>query len=357
MNEERTLPPRQVMDKAFRERDAGFDGIFYAAVTTTKIFCRPSCPARKPAADHVEFYATPREALLAGFRPCHRCRPLEADGTPPSWVRGLLDRIEEDPEARLRDEDLRGMGIEPVAARRWFLKAYGMTFQAYSRARRLARAFDALKEGGSLDDAALGHGWGSFSGFREAFGKAFGSSPGAVAGAKAEGGFIRLGWIDTPLGPMVAGATERGICLLEFSDRRMMEKQLKALRARFRSPLAPAESPFFDLLREELAQYFAGKRTVFTVPLELKGTEFQERVWKALLGIPCGQTLSYAELARAIGTPGASRAVGHANGLNRIAILVPCHRVVNADGQPGGYGGGLWRKRALLDLERGLRSF
>lgn len=359
------LPPVDVMDRAFRERDAEFDGVFYAAVTTTRIFCRPSCPARKPGAGRVEFYASPREALFAGFRPCLRCRPLEAGGRAPDWVRGLLDSVEEDPERRFRDQDLRELGVDPAGARRWFKRAYGMTFQAYNRARRLGRAFDSLKRGGSVDDAALGYGWESFSGFREAFGKTFGAPPGTVT-AEAGGAarevpgsrdFVRLGWIETPLGPMVAGAVDEGLCLLEFSDRRMLETQLDTLRSRFRLTLSPSESPHFELLRRELSAYFAGSLREFTVPAVLRGTPFQERVWRGLLEVPHGSTVSYAALAERIGVPGASRAVGHANGLNRIALVVPCHRVVNADGRVGGYGGGLWRKQALLDLERGARTF
>lgn len=357
MDEPSRLPPPDVMERAFRERDGGYDGVFYAAVTTTRIFCRPSCPARKPKEGRVEYYASAREALYAGFRPCLRCRPMEASGVAPSWVRGLLEAVDADPERKLRDRDLREMDIEPSAARRYFKRTYGMTFQAYSRARRLGRAFEALKRGGSVDEAALGFGWDSFSGFREAFGKAFGSPPGAISGSPGSTDFVRLGWIETPLGPMVAGAVDGGLCLLEFTDRRMLETQLDTLRSRFRLPLAPAESPHFKALREELAAYFSGRLKTFTVPIDLRGTAFQERVWRGLLGIPYGETLSYAALAESIGASGAARAVGHANGLNRIAVVVPCHRVVNADGQVGGYGGGLWRKRALLDLERGSRRF
>lgn len=364
MNEGSVLPPAEVMERAFRERDARFDGVFYAAVTTTRIFCRPSCPARKPGPGRVEYFGSPREALFAGFRPCLRCRPMEPGGTP-GWVRDLLAAVEADPERRFRDRDLRDLGVDPAAARRWFKGAYGMTFQAYSRARRLGRAFDSLKGGGSVDDAALGFGWESFSGFREAFGKVFGSPPGAVAGSGGKPGaevpvprdFVRLGWIETPLGPMVAGAVEEGLCLLEFSDRRMLEAQLTTLRDRFRLPLAPGDSPYFDLLRRELSAYFAGTLREFTVPAVLRGTDFQVRVWRGLRRIPYGTTVTYAGLAESVGAPGAARAAGRANGLNRVALVVPCHRVVNADGSVGGYGGGLWRKKALLDLERGLRRF
>ncbi len=335
------------MLRALMDRDASYDGLFYTGVTTTMIFCRPSCPARKPKPEHIEFYATAREALFAGFRPCQRCRPLKNEQHTPAWVSRLIEQVEADPSRRIRDTELRAQGLDPVAARRYFLKAYGMTFQAYSRARRLGRAFSDIRKGGSIDDAVFDHGWVSHSGFREAFAKAAEAPPGAVR----ESDYVRLAWIDTPLGPMVAGATEGAICLLEFTDRRMMEAQLDAVKFRFRLPLFPGDSPLFDRLRVDLKEYFAGKRRSFDLPLMYPGTDFQRRVWEGLLRIPYGETRCYADLAIELGTPGAARAVGRANGLNRIAILIPCHRVINANGGLGGYGGGLWRKLRLLENE------
>lgn len=343
------MPPRERMMRALTERDASCDGLFYAGVTSTMVFCRPSCGARKPRPANVEFYPTAREALFAGFRPCRRCRPMEigdADRAP-VWLAGLIRRVEADPSVRLRDAELRGLGVEPAAARRHFKKAYGMTFQAYCRSRRLGAAFGAIRRGGSIDDAVFDSGWESHSGFRDAFRKAARRPPGAAR----RGDFIRMAWIETPLGPMAAGATERAVCLLEFTDRRMMEAQVATVRRRFRLPLFPSDSPLFGMLRKELSEYFGGARKSFDIPLEYPGTDFQRSVWEALLRIPYGEKRSYAELARELGKPGASRAVGHANGLNRIAILIPCHRVVNADGGLGGYGGGLWRKLRLLETE------
>jgi AraC family transcriptional regulator, regulatory protein of adaptative response / methylated-DNA-[protein]-cysteine methyltransferase len=347
------MPSRTEMEKAFFERDSGYDGVFFVGVTTTGIFCKPSCPANKPLEKNIEYYGSAREALFAGFRPCKRCKPLSAGIEVPEWAGRIFDRVDAEPESRIRDRDLREMDIDPVMARRWFKRNYGMTFQAYVRARRLGHAFEAIKQGSPLDDAILGHGWESFSGFREAFARQFGSTPGKAADAD----FIRLGWIETPIGPMIAGAMEAGLCLLEFTDRRMLEAQFETLRSRFGMALIPTECPLFDRLRKELAEYFAGERKTFTVPLVMKGSEFQEKTWRGLLELPYGRTKSYAELARDIGADNASRAVGHANGLNRIAILVPCHRVITADGELGGYGGGLWRKKALLELERGERRF
>ena len=334
------------MLRALMERDASYDGLFYAGVTSTMIFCRPSCPARKPKPRHVEFYNTSQEALFAGFRPCQRCRPLHGQHTP-AWASRLIEQVEADPSSRIHDAALRAQGMEPATVRRYFQKAFGMTFQAYSRARRLGAAFASIRKGGSIDDAVFDHGWESHSGFREAFSKAAESPPGAIRGKD----FVRLAWIETVLGPMIAGATENSICLLEFTDRRMMEAQLQAVKHRISLPLLPGESPLFDRLRNELQEYFAGRRRSFDLPLMYPGTDFQRRVWQELLRIPYGITRNYGDIARELGKPGASRAVGRANGLNRIAILIPCHRIINADGGLGGYGGGLWRKLRLLETE------
>ena len=342
------LPPAPEMDRALRQRDASYDGVFFLGVRTTGIFCRPSCPARKPRAENVEFFATPGEALGAGYRPCKRCHPLQAGGRPPEWVERLLAEVERTPALRLSDAALKQLHLDPVRVRRHFLKHYGLTFQAYCRGRRMAQALGQIREGADLDDVVLDHGYESHSGFREAFARTFGQAPGQSRQAEC----VVTTWLESPLGPLMAAATSAGVCLLEFTDRNRLESQLTALQKQHRCAIVPGESPFLDQLRDELAQYFAGTRTAFSLPLVYRGTPFQVRVWEALRSIPYGETRSYAELARAIGAPGASRAVGHTNGLNRIAIVIPCHRVVNQNGELGGYGGGLWRKRLLLDLEQ-----
>jgi AraC family transcriptional regulator of adaptative response/methylated-DNA-[protein]-cysteine methyltransferase len=343
-----TLPSIREMQRAVCERDATYDGIFFLAVRTTSIFCRPSCPARKPLPSNCDYYATAREALFAGFRPCKRCRPLETNGQPPVWVSRLLDQVEAAPAERIRDADLRGMAIDPAMVRRYFLKHYGITFNAYCRGRRMANALEQIRNGTNLDEVALGSGYESPSGFREAFGQLFGQPPGKSRAAEC----IFVTWVESPLGPLVAGATQEGVCLLEFTDRRMIEAQFTTLRRRFDHAIVPGTCAHLEKLKEELAGYFAGTLTEFRVPLVYPGSPFQRKVWDGLLRIPYGETRSYEELARAIGAPGAQRAVGHANGLNRIAIVIPCHRVVNKGGRLGGYGGGLWRKQFLLDLER-----
>jgi len=345
-------PNQTEMDRAFRSRDGSYDGIFCVAVRTTGVFCRPSCPARKPLPGNVEFFPTAKEALFAGYRPCKRCEPLKAGGELPAWVSALLERIDQDPSVRIKDADLRALGVEPAKVRRFFLSRFGMTFHAYCRARRLGKAFDEIRNGERLDTVILGHGFESHSGFREAFFKRFGKPPGKT---RTED-YIRVAWVETPLGPMVAGATATGICLLEFTDRRMLEAQLDTLSRRFELSISPGENELLERLRGELRLYFAGRSKLFSLPLDFPGTEFQVKVWKALLGIPYGETRSYEDIARKLGSPGAVRAVGHANGQNRIGIVIPCHRVVNKNGDLGGYGGGLWRKKRLLELEQGKAS-
>jgi AraC family transcriptional regulator of adaptative response/methylated-DNA-[protein]-cysteine methyltransferase len=343
-----TQPSLNEMERAVNTSDASYDGIFFVAVRTTGIFCRPSCPARKPLPKNREYFGTPREAVFAGYRPCKRCRPLETDGRPPEWVGRLLGEVERDPQARWRDRDLRRLAIDPARARRYFNQHYGMTFQAYSRGRRMAQALTQIKRGTKLDDVALGNGYESHSGFREAFAKTFGRPP----GQGRQAGCVVIAWAESPIGPLLMGATDDGVCLLEFTDRRALETQLATVRRRFTCALVPGEHDYLDRLQDELDRYFVGTLTDFTVPLVYPGTPFQRQVWDQLRKIPYGETRSYEDVARAVGSPAAVRAVGTANGKNRIGIVIPCHRVVNKDGRLGGYGGGLWRKQFLLDLER-----
>jgi AraC family transcriptional regulator of adaptative response/methylated-DNA-[protein]-cysteine methyltransferase len=223
-----------------------------------------------------------------------------------------------------------------------------MPFQAFSRARRLSGALGRIREGSSLDAAVLESGYDSHSGFREAFARTFGAAPGGYRNRDC----VLLAWIQSPLGPLVAGATAEGVCLLEFSDRRMLETQLAVVRKLLAAPAVPGSNRHLQRLERELADYFAGSLRGFSVPLVYPGTRFQRRVWEQLLAIPYGETRSYQGLARALGEPSAVRAVGRANGLNRLAIVIPCHRVINKDGRLGGYGGGLRRKQYLLELER-----
>jgi AraC family transcriptional regulator, regulatory protein of adaptative response / methylated-DNA-[protein]-cysteine methyltransferase len=345
-----TIPSVQEMQHAFERKDASYDGIFFLAVRTTGIFCRPSCPARKPLARNVDYFPSAREALFAGYRPCKRCRPLDTNGRPPEWVGRAIAMVNAS-ESRIKDSELQRSGIDPFRIRRYFQKHYGMTFQAYCRARRMGDALNQLRQGATLDDIALGNGYESHSGFRDAFVRTFGRPPGTSHGLDR----IVVDWIESPIGPLVAAATDRGVCLLEFTDRRMLETQFDTLKKLFSCAIVPGENQHLTQLRSELQAYFEGRLRQFSVSLVYPGSPFQVRVWNELLRIPYGETCSYEGLASRIGSRSAQRAVGHANGMNRIAIVIPCHRVVNKDGKLGGYGGGLWRKQHLLDLEAKFR--
>ena len=225
-----------------------------------------------------------------------------------------------------------------------------MTFQASSRARRLSGALSQRRLGFDLDNTAADAAFESLSGFRDAFSKMFGEPTVKADRARA----IHLGWVETPIGPMIAGSREGALILLEFTDRRRMETQIETLRKRLEAAFLPEDDAVIRQTRRELDEYFAGKRRDFTIPLDYPGTPFETKVWTELLRIPYGETRSYEELAEITSSKGAVRAVGSANGRNRIAIVIPCHRVVNKSGALVGYGGGLWRKQALLALEQGL---
>jgi AraC family transcriptional regulator of adaptative response/methylated-DNA-[protein]-cysteine methyltransferase len=224
-----------------------------------------------------------------------------------------------------------------------------MTFQAYSRARRLGAALGRVREGDAVARAAFDAGYDSLSGFQEAFRRYFGDAPTALEDATV----VQVRRFVTPLGPMLAGATDEGLCLLEFVDRRMLPTQIARIRKRLGAVFTPGDNPVLSAAEREVEAYFAGSLSTFDIPTTPCGTSFQHDVWDALTDIPYGETRSYADVARGIGRPRAVRAVGTANGANALAIVIPCHRVVGADGQLTGYGGGLWRKRRLLDLERG----
>ena len=343
-----TLPSTSEMYRALLERDAAFEGLFYACVRTTGIFCRPTCHARKPKPENVEFAASIQEALHRGYRPCQVCDPMGASAGDPNWLAPLQAEIAARPDTRLRDHDLRVRGLDPVNIRRIFKKRFGMTFQAYQRASRLGTAMKALHAGAQTLDAGMDAGYESDSGFREAFARVFGETP----GRSRETALLQAAWIETPLGPMLAIASDAALELLEFVDRRALETELRRLR-RTLGAVVPGENAVLRQTRDQLAEYFAGTRREFDVPVHQRGSEFQLKVWRALREIPHGETRSYRDIAIRVGSPSAVRAIGRVNGQNQVAIIVPCHRVIRADGSLCGYGGGKWRKQWLLDHERG----
>lgn len=335
---------------ALVEKDAAYDGAFFAAVKTTGIFCRTTCTARKPKRENVGFYDTIHDALAAGYRPCKICRPMESANQIPPEIASLLAEAQSNPQFRVTEWELNQRGFDPNTLRRWFQKHYGMTFQAFCRMNRINTAFGAIRDGNSVLDAALNSGYSSASGFASAFDKIIGTAPGKAK--KEPKNVLVYQRFDSPLGPMVAVASERGLNLLEFGDRRMLESEFADLQKRLDAVLLPGKNEFTQAAVQQILEYFAGTRKAFSVPLHAPGTEFQQRVWDALREIPFGEIRSYGEIAQAIGEPKAVRAVGTANGMNRLAILIPCHRVIGADGALTGYGGGLWRKDWLLKHER-----
>ena len=342
------LPPNETMYHALVNRDPSFEGIFLVGVRTTGIFCRPTCPSKKPARENVEFFPSPNEALIGGYRPCLRCHPMDPVQPPPDMIDRLRAEVEKAPDGRLTDKELAALAIDPSTARRQFKRYYGMTFQAYHRARRMGLALREVRRGETVEDARNGSGFGSESGFREAFTKIFGDPP--TTAKRRDCLFAER--LTTPLGTMLAVADDEGLRLLEFGDRRALENELPLLRQRLKKSVVPGEHPHLAATRKQLADYFAGENLGFDVPLAPVGSEFQLRAWEILRSIPVGETRSYSWMAQKLGDPELRRAVGRANGTNMIAIIIPCHRVIRADGHLCGYGGGLWRKKWLLEHER-----
>lgn len=334
--------------EALVAKDPSFEGTFFAGIKTTGIFCRPTCTARKPKRENVEFFASAKDAILKGYRACKVCHPMEKAGSTPEYVDHVLRLLDEDPSLKLKDYDLLKLDIEPSKIRRWFLKNHGITFHAYQRMYRINTAFKKLQTGTSVTDIAFDSGYESLSGFNDSFKKVFGVSP----KNSKEKHVIDFTRIETDLGTMVACATDKGVCLLEFSDRKGLETELKQLSKYHNANVVQGQNKYFEQLKEELDAYFEGRLKEFKVPLDISGTDFQKQVWQALVEIPYGTTSSYLRQAEVLGKPSSVRAVANANGMNKIAIIIPCHRVVGSDGSLTGYAGGLWRKRKLIDLEK-----
>ncbi len=335
------------MLRAFYARDAAAEGRFLVGVRTTGIFCRPTCKARKPKPENVEFFPDPSAALHGGFRPCKLCRPMDAVLPPPPLVTKLRAAIERDPAGRLTDKELAAMGIEPSTARRQFQRYHGLTFHAYARARRMGLALRDVQQSG-VTQAQFARGFESASGFRDAFARIFGRPPREAATSRV----LYAERIPTPLGLMLALSGDEGLVVLDFVDRRGLERKLIELRRRLSCAVVPGSHGHLDAAALQLGEYFAGRRTQFDLPLAPVGSPFEQEAWRYLQTIPPGETRSYAQMAAALGRPGAARAAGRANGMNFLSIVIPCHRVIGADGSLTGYGGGLGRKQWLLDHER-----
>jgi AraC family transcriptional regulator, regulatory protein of adaptative response / methylated-DNA-[protein]-cysteine methyltransferase len=338
----------KIMYNALLKKDTSFEGQFFVAVKTTGVFCRPSCTARKPKRENVEFFYTSKDAIVHGYRPCKVCSPLENLGYTPEYIKNILKDINKNPGLKIKDYDLRKSGLEPNKVRRWFKKNLNITFHSYQRMMRLNNAFTKIQSGEKVTSVAFDSGYESLSGFNDSFKSVVGNAPTKSKVKQV----INITQMETPIGPMYACATEKGICMLDFTDRRMLETEFKELTKYLNAVILPGEHKHFNQLQKEIGEYFEGKRKFFSIKLDAPGTEFQKSVWEELRKIPYGKTISYKTQAIALKKPEAVRAVANANGHNRISIIIPCHRVIGEDGTLTGYGGGLWRKKWLLDLEK-----
>ena len=337
--------------KAVCERDTTQDGVFVYAVRTTDIYCRPGCPSRRPKATNVEFFTAPAEAENAGYRACQRCRPKEA----PLAVRhaGLVAvacRAIEAAEDLLRLDALAEQaGLSSFHFHRIFKSATGLTPKDYAAAHRGKRMREELSGADTVTDALYGAGFNSSSRFYEAADGLLGMKPGAYrkGGADAE---IRFAVGQCSLGAILVGQSQRGICAILLGDD--PEKLIRDLEDRFpKATLIGGDRAFEDLVAQVIG-FVEAPAIGLDLPLDVRGTAFQERVWQALRDIPAGVTISYAEIAKKIGASGAVRAVAGACAANKIAVAIPCHRVVRSDGGLAGYRWGIERKRTLLAREK-----
>lgn len=336
--------------KALIERDASYEGRVYVGVTSTGVFCRLTCPARKPKPENCRFYETVGECVEAGFRPCKRCSPLKPAADSDPVVARLLEVVAKAPGKRWRESDIERLGLDPSTVRRAFLRHFGVTFLEWSRMTRLRDAFKTLNREGAVIGAQLDAGFQSGSGLRDAFARLIGVAPGSLK----KGGILRADWIETPLGHMAAVADKEHLHLLEFIDRKALPTEFRKLLEKAKGDLGIGRYQPTDQIEDELRAYFNGEEARFDTPLAYHGTSFSKQVWTALRQVPAGETRSYSDIARSIGRPTSVRAVARANGANQIAIAIPCHRVIGSDGSMMGYGGGLWRKQKLIELEAGF---
>jgi AraC family transcriptional regulator of adaptative response/methylated-DNA-[protein]-cysteine methyltransferase len=343
-----------------RGRDKTADGCFVYAVRTTGVFCRPSCPSRLPRAENVAFFADAAAARASGFRPCLRCHPEDAGAQDQQAARmaSLAAYIDRHADEKLTLAGLAAeAGLSPAHLQRSFTRVLGVSPKAYHEAARLAVFKGRLRQGDDVLGAVFEAGYGSTSRAYARVDGGLGMTPAAYR-ADGRGETIVFAVRKTAMGLLMMGATARGVCFVQFGDSEAA--LVEALRAEFsKAVLRPAGAEADGDLADWMAALDAhlsagGKRP--DLPLDLRGTAFQIRVWRFLLSVKAGDVVSYAEIAAGVGAPGAARAVGSACGANRLAVLVPCHRALRADGGLGGYRWGLARKRVLLDQERGTAA-
>jgi AraC family transcriptional regulator, regulatory protein of adaptative response / methylated-DNA-[protein]-cysteine methyltransferase len=352
VNRETVLAQAKIIDRrpidrdwafaAFDKRDRTMDGRFVGAVKTTGIYCKPSCPARRPLRENVEFFWTGADASAAGYRACKRCLPDDVGRDEVAVAKALELLAEESPPALELLAEI--VGYAPHYFHRLFKRATGVTPAAYARAQRAKRAEAALSSQGRVTDAIYDAGYSGPSRFYAETKGRLGMTPSAWKNGGA-GVVIRWALVSTSLGDMLVAATDKGICRLSFDE------DAAALATRFpKAEILPADAAMTELAKGAVAAVEHPARMP-DLPLDVAGTAFQEAVWQELRRIPPGETRSYADIAAAVGKPKAVRAAGSANGANNVAVLIPCHRVVRTDGTLGGYAYGLERKAKLLERE------
>lgn len=346
------LPDADTLYAALLARNASFDGQVFVCVASTGVFCRLTCPARKPKRENCTFFPTIGECVEAGFRPCKRCHPLQAAALADPAIAALLHALDTRPDLRWSEEHVIRLGYDPSTVRRSFRRQFGMTFLEMARQRRLREGFEALSVGGKVITAQHEASFDSASAFRAAFARLLGQPPSELRSDR----LLRATWIPTPLGDMIAVSSRSHLHLLEFVDRKGLPAELKKLQHTSKESIGIGSMPPSEQAAAELTEYFAARSSRFSTPLWVSTSAFVQQVWDALREIPAGETRSYSEIARQIGRPTAIRAVARANGANQIALMIPCHRVIGADGSLTGYGGGLWRKQRLIEIERQLKS-
>lgn len=335
--------------QALLDRATDYTGLFFVGVKTTGVFCISVCRARKPKRENVVFYDDVKSALDAGFRPCKVCCPTENAFSAPDFIEQTMRLVRDNPKTRISDGDLRQHAIGPERVRRWFLKNHGITFQAFQRMQRVNVALQELKGGRTATDVAFDSGYDSLSGFGYTCKKLTGHAPSERRQA------ILIHRFTTPIGPMFVCATERGVCLLEFVDRRMLETEFSDLQRLLSASIIAGENRHTRQAEQEIGEYFAGQRQRFEIALDMPGSAFQQAVWQGIATTGFGEMSHYQALAASIGKPDAARAVAGACGANRVAIVIPCHRILGKDGAMTGYGGGIARKEWLLAHEQKQR--
>jgi len=353
----RNAPSVTAMRRAVAKRDARFDAVFVYGVATTGIYCRPSCASRPAKPENLRFFPTPDAAEADGFRPCKRCHPRDRDAATTKRMHALARYIENHAEERLPLERLaRAAHLSPTHLQRTFKGVLGVSPKAYQDAARLKLLKHGLKGGQSVLDSITGAGFESTSRVYGASVRSLGMAPSAYRAGGA-GETIAFASRPTSLGLLMMAATDRGVCFAQFGTN---EVELRTQLAAEFPKAALVESPMsassdLDAWIAAFEAHLKGDARRPELPLDLRGTAFQIRVWRFLLGLRPGEVVSYSELAAGIGAPSAVRAAASACAANRIAVLVPCHRVLRGDGGLGGYRWGLERKRALLDQERHAR--